>query len=290
MLMKFGFVFTNYNNSIFTRKAVESIYAGRKSQNAYIVIVDNKSEDDDVSSLKQLESEYPCIKVIFNDENIGYFSGLNVGIEYLRGRFPDMEIIVVGNNDLIFPANFLESLQNYEYFDRYGVLAPDIINMDGEHQNPHVISNISAARELVWDLYYFTYTLAVLITYMAAITKRLTQRRDFQQFDIPRRVAQGYGACYILGPLFFQHFEILWAPTFLMGEEFFLTEQLNRRGLYVFYDPRLKLHHHDHATMGKLPGKESWKHAKEAHRIYRQFVRPFWFFGSKLRLDVPEGK
>lgn len=288
--MKIGFVFTNYNNAEITRNAVQSIFTCTKSCDAHVVVVDNRSEHGDVKALKDLEKDYPSIKVIYNTENVGYFNGLNVGIRYLRGKFSDVEVIVVGNNDLTFSADFIENVQRCDGLCKYGVISPDIITMYGEHQNPHVLSDISIVREFIWDLYYSNYFVAIFINYLAGVSHRFTQRTDFHQFEIPRRVTQGYGACYILGPMFFKHFEKLWAPTLLMGEEFFLAEQLSRKGLYVFYDPSLKVYHHDHATMGKLPGKELWKHAKEAHRIYRQFVRPFWILGSRLRLDVPEGK
>lgn len=270
--MKVGFVFTNYNNSHYTRDVIYSITLNKNYSDSCIVIVDNKSETVDVELLKIIEQDYPSVKIIYNDDNSGYFKGLNIGIEYLRGKYSDLDHIVIGNNDLFFPPNFIDTLySNCSLFGQYPVISPDLLTLDGVHQNPHVIEKISKKREIIYDLYYSNYYLSVLIGYAARITKRFTDRSDEEQFEIAQTIYQGYGACYILGPLFFKHFSVLWAPTFLMGEEFFLSKQLEEKNMKVYYEPTIKVNHHDHATMGKLPGKKLWKISKDSHKIYRKY-------------------
>lgn len=270
--MKVGFVFTNYNNSHYTRDVIHSITLNKNYADSYIVVVDNKSETVDVELLKIIEQDYPSVKIIYNDENSGYFKGLNIGIEYLREKYTDLNHIVIGNNDLFFPPDFIDTLySNSSLFKQYPVISPDLLTLDGVHQNPHVIEKISKKREIIYDLYYSNYYLSVLIGYAAKITKRFTDRSDEEQFEIAQTIHQGYGACYILGPLFFEHFSLLWAPTFLMGEEFFLSKQLEKKGMKVYYEPTIKVNHHDHATMGKLPGKKLWKISRDSHKIYRKY-------------------
>lgn len=270
--MKVGFVFTNYNNSHYTRQVIHSISLFDNWDNSYVVIVDNKSEVYDLELLKSIKKDYPSVEFIFNEVNSGYFKGLNIGIKYLKDKYKDLNLVVVGNNDLFFPSNFLDILNNRKsIFGKYPVVSPDLLTLDGIHQNPHVIEKISKRREIIYDIYYSNYYLSVLIAYVAKITKRFTDRSDEKQFEIAQPINQGYGACYILGPLFFEHFSLLWAPTFLMGEEFFLSKQLDEKGMKVYYDPAIKVNHHDHATMGKLPGKKLWKISRDSHRIYRQY-------------------
>ena len=97
-----------------------------------------------------------------------------------------------------------------------------------------------------------------LIGYLSNATKKITDRDDEEQFEVAQTIYQGYGACYILGPLFFENFDLLWAPTFLMGEKnFFLSKQLEKKGMKVYYEPSIKVNHHDHATMSKLPSKKA---------------------------------
>lgn len=270
--MKFGFVFTNYNNSQYTKDVIHSLSINKNFDDCFIVIVDNNSEADDLDNLKKINTNYPSVKIIFNVENCGYFKGLNIGIKYLRDKNPDIDFITIGNNDLYFSLDYLDAIiDKRNLFDKHPVVSPDLITLDGVHQNPHVIDKISKSREIIYDLYYSNYYLSVLIGYAAKITKRFTDRSDEDQFEIAQTIHQGYGACYILGPLFFENFSSLWAPTFLMGEEFFLSKQLEQKGMKVYYEPSIKVNHHDHATMGKLPSKKLWKISKESHKIYRKY-------------------
>jgi GT2 family glycosyltransferase len=271
-----GFVFTNYNNAICTIEAVKSIHLNEKGVDVPIVIVDNKSDDVDIGILKQINNDFRNTHIIFNNENIGYFKGLNKGIEYLLNSSHNISYIVVGNNDLVFPSNFVQSIHNnLKQFDLYAVISPDIVTLDGVHQNPHVVEKISIFRELIYDLYYFHYWLALAINFIAKITKLFTDRRDENQYEIAQAIYQGYGACYILGPLFFKHFNLLWAPTFLMGEELFLSKQLESKGLQIYYEPNIVVKHHDHATVSKIHSKRIWQISRASHKVYRKYVKVF---------------
>ena len=274
--MKIGFVFTNYNNSHFTREVIYSLSLNEEWNNYCVVVVDNNSDEKDIDQLKKIQREYPNIHLILNQENLGYFKGLNTGIKYLRSEEEKIDHIIIGNNDLIFPEGFIHSIySNLNIIDNYAVISPNIITMDGVHQNPHVVEKISTFRELVYDLYYMNYSIAVIITKIAAVTKAFTDRNDEELFDVAQTIYQGCGACYILGPLFFSNFESLWAPTFLMGEELFLSKQLASKNLQIYYEPSIIVNHHCHATINNIPNKKFWEIARESHRVYRKYVKIF---------------
>lgn len=271
-------MFTNYNNSPVTREAIASIDAAAARDRVRVVIVDNGSDPGDVRALKSIAQEFPNTHLILNDENVGYFRGLNIGMGVLRQRWPQVEYVVVGNNDLVFPANFVDKLQEHaEVFDLHAVVAPDLITPDGVHQNPHVLFPIGRMRKVVWDIYFFGYWAALAIRHLARLTRNLSVRREnaigSDLFQSAGPIEQGYGACYILGPVFFRHFTRLCAPTFIMQEEFFIGEQLNTIGQMVYYDPRFVVLHHDHATVDMLPGRRHWELSKDAHRVYKRYLR-----------------
>jgi GT2 family glycosyltransferase len=236
--------------------------------------VDNKSDDANRVALRELGATCSNVDLIFNDENIGYFPGLNVGLKYLRDRYPAIDYIVVGNNDLVFPPEFSSRLHdNLRCLESHAVISPDIVTVDGVHQNPHVIAAISKRRELIYDLYYSSYVFAKIIGKVAKLTRVVTDRHDEQHWRIARPIYQGHGACYILTPIFFRHFEELWAPSFLMGEEFFLSKQLSDKGMQVYYEPAIQVVHHWHASVGNIPSKKIWEISREAHKTYRKYVR-----------------
>ncbi len=271
--MQIGFVVTNYNSSNYTNELVNSLNKFNQSLAYPIVIVDNNSDDNNIVELKLLKEKYSNVHVIFNKINHGYFRGLNIGINYIKDTFKDITHLVVGNNDLIFSEGFIVSILNKsELFFKYPVISPNIITLDNEHQNPHVIEKISKFRELVYDIYYSSYFLAKTIKKIAQLTKGFTDRKDEEQHEIAQSIYQGYGACYILGPLFFENFDLLWAPTFLMGEEFFLSKQLESKNFKVYYEPTIVIKHQLHSSMNNVPSKKIWQIARESHKEYRKYV------------------
>jgi GT2 family glycosyltransferase len=273
LTLNIGFVFVNYNNSIITHELIKSLRAQNAEHNFPIVIVDNASSDKDVKILHEIRATEKNVIVLFSNENIGYFKGLNKGIAYLREKYQS-NCMIIGNNDLLFPDGFIQSLYtNNKIFDSYPVISPNIVSSTGVHQNPHVINNISFFREVIYDIYYSNHLVSKLILFLAKITKKVSDRADELEHEKSGLIYQGHGSCYILGPLFFEHFESLYAPTFLFGEELFLTIQLREKGFKVYYEPEIVVIHEGHSSIDKFPSKVMWKFGKIAHKEYRKHIR-----------------
>lgn len=278
-MMPVGFVFTNYDNARYTRGAVASLHAQASvaAGDVRVVIVDNASRADDVAALRAIAREFPGTELLLQDRNLGYFPGLNVGIRHLRRAPRPVAHMVVGNNDLEFPPDFVLRVREHaEVLERWAVVAPDLVAPDGQHQNPHVLRPIGRARRAVWDVYFGSYAAARLVGAAARATRRFTVReenaRGSRLHERAGPIEQGYGACYLLGPEFFRHFEALCAPTFLMQEEFFLQEQLRLIGQQTYYDPRFVVRHHHHATMGAMPGRRHWELSRASHLTYKRYL------------------
>lgn len=273
--MKIAYVCTNYNNSSFTLAAVDSLMRNT-GHDIEVFVVDNASSEAEVRKLRPLSQKYPSVQIIESKNNAGYFHGLNVGLKALRHKRPDIEWAVVGNNDLEFSENFCDQLQNNaRALQTHSVVSPDVVTLDGEHQNPHVISKISTLRELFYDLYYLNYHLGRLIFKIAKMFPRVSERSDEEQWQVAGPIYQGHGSCYVLGPRFFLQFTEFWAPTFMMSEEFFLSKQLKDVGEQVYYEPKIKVIHHWHGALEQLPSRRRWDMARDAHREYRKYVKVF---------------
>lgn len=275
--MRVGYVCTNFNTAAYTATALRSFYEGVPRDAAIAVVVDNGSRPDDVARLRELQREFPQATILYRTDNVGYFAGLNIGLAQIRRAHPEVEHVVVGNNDLTFFSGFHEALASCEdVLSRWAVLAPDLLTPTGQHQNPHVLAPISRARRFVWALYFAAYPLAVVIRAFAQASHPITGRpervgnADWHSQSGP--ILMGYGACFVLGPRFFARFDRLFAPTFLMQEEFFLAEQLRSVGQQVYYEPRLRVQHRDHASVGQLPNRRLWQLSRDAYQVYRDYL------------------
>lgn len=270
-IMKVGFIFTNYNNSQITIQAINSILQLEGDVESYIVVVDNNSTENE----KKILSDYSfnhTTTIHFSEKNLGYFSGLNFGLELIYKKNINFDYLIIGNNDLIFPKEFFNQILSKKLLiEKYPVISPNIITLDGIHQNPHVINKISLTREFIYDIFYFNYYLSVVIRKLAKLTARFTDRSDEQFYNIPQEIKQGYGACYILTKKFINEVKTLWSPTFMMGEEYFFSLQLQKLGYKFFYEPSIVVRHQCHATMGQLQSKFMWSLARDAHKVYRKY-------------------
>lgn len=273
--MKLAYVCTNYNNSAFTIDAVTSLMRNT-NHDIEVIVVDNASRDEEVAKLRPLAVRFPSLHVIESKGNTGYFRGLNIGFKALRRLRPDIDWVVAGNNDLEFDEDFCDCVESYiNEFRSHSVISPDIVTLDGAHQNPHVISDISTIREIFFDLYYSNYYVGQVIYKLAKMFPRVSERSDEQEWQVPRPIYQGHGSCYLLTPRFFSQFTEFWAPTFMMSEEYFLSKQLKDVGEKVYYDPRIRVTHHWHGSLEKLPSRRRWDMARDAHREYRKYVKVF---------------
>lgn len=267
---------TNYNNSDHTISLFNSLKKD-SSLDFFMVVVDNQSNQSSIAELRCILSE-DRVKVIFEKRNLGYFGGLNVGIEWARERQRkfNFDLWLVGNNDLRIDRDFSSGISAAsDTFSKYPVVSPDIVTLDGTHQNPHVINSISPFREFIYDIYHYSYPIAKLVVFCANLSKIFTDRKDELQHDYAQEIYQGYGACYFLTKAFFEIFDSLPNCSFLMYEEFFLSKQLSDHGLKMFYEPRLKILHYCKGSTGLIPRKKMWEFSREAHLKYRRYVGIF---------------
>ena len=271
--MRYGYVCTNFNNSHLTMKAIETLM-GNAVRPEIVVVVDNKSTPDEAAMLKAIKERFDCVRILLNPENVGYFSGLNLGLDAVRSE--DLDCCIVGNNDLEFPTGFGEQLATV-IRDRASdpVISPYIETLDGFPQNPHVVSGISRARELMYDLYYSNFSIARLVRMIAKVSHRVSDRTDEQAFGVSQYIYQGHGSCYVLTRKFFEEFGSLWAPTFMMSEEYFLSKQLSDAGYQVYYDARITVQHRCNGSIQAIPARRAWGMARDAHRVYRRYVKPW---------------
>ncbi len=262
--MKVAFICVNYNNFSHTYEYIKSIEAIKSQHDVTIVVVDNASEDHDLNALRALNS--PDLKLILSPENVGYFKGLNKGIEAIAVK--EYDYVLVGNNDLTFDSKFLAELQAVETVNDVLVLAPNIIRTDGVHQNPHIASKFSKVQRIYRRIYYRHYLFAVALQSVYNLFKPMIVPEDRIGNNVQQEIFTGYGACYILNRQFFSHFKQLDAPIFLMGEELILANQVAGVKGKIVYMPNLVVHHHDHASIGKVPVRKLYEFSRQSYQHY----------------------
>lgn len=214
-----------------------------------IIVVDNGSNDGTYEKLKE---KYPQknIRIICSHENLGFARGNNLGIREVEDY--ENSITVVCNSDLRFKQREFGEILERDYLDdKFGVWAPDVMSEDNRiHENPsinEISSDIALRRELrrfavvrsICDKRLYTFA-RIINRFVLSKSKKLDWRKSISNDSVPIKV---HGACFALGPRFFDVYDGLYEGTFLFQEENILSDMCRRKGLRMVYEPKAKVIH-----------------------------------------------
>ncbi|HPE39846.1 MAG TPA: glycosyltransferase [Bacteroidales bacterium] len=123
--MKLSVVIVNYNVSHFLRQCLHSVLIAIEHIDAEVFVVDNRSVDDSVSMVK---SEFPNVKLIVNEENVGFSRGNNVAIRQAKGEY----VLLLNPDTLVEKDTFTDTIQYMDQHPDVGSLGLKMINGKGE--------------------------------------------------------------------------------------------------------------------------------------------------------------
>ncbi len=115
----------------FTKDCLESIQRHTAEQYE-LIFVDNGSTDGTVSWLKSQTGKTSTIRIVENNQNLGFAKGCNQGIEAAHGEF-----IMLLNNDVIVTEGWLGGMLECLRHDRNtGIVGPMTNNISGTQKVP----------------------------------------------------------------------------------------------------------------------------------------------------------
>ena len=125
--MRLSVVFLNYNTRDLTRQALSSVLAAAEGLEAEIFVVDNASAD---GSTDMVAEEFPQVKLICNEANVGFAAGNNVALRQVTGEY-----VLLINTDTIVRRDALHTM--VEFLDEHpeaGACGCKILDPDGTLQ------------------------------------------------------------------------------------------------------------------------------------------------------------
>lgn len=122
--MDVSIIIVNYNTKELLDQCLKSIINYTKGCSYEVIVVDNKSTDGSKDFFKK---EYPNIKYIYNEENLGFGRANNVGARYASGEY-----LFLLNSDTILISDAISELYiKAKEVPRLGVAGCHLINSDG---------------------------------------------------------------------------------------------------------------------------------------------------------------
>jgi GT2 family glycosyltransferase len=212
-------IILNWNNYEDSKRCLDSLRAATYP-NLRVMVVDNGSAD---GSGERLQADSPDLRFVFNDKNLGFSRGCNVGI---RAALEDEHCayVLLLNNDAVVSAHFLErAVEIAEADRRIGMVGGKIF------QAP--------------DSDVLSYAGGYVSRWRGQTVVRGFGEVDRGKFEEPCEVG------FIIGALLLIKREVLEQVGLLPEEYFFGVEDLDyslmvqRRGYKLYYVPQFIAYH-----------------------------------------------
>lgn len=125
--MDISIIIINYKTPKLTINCINSIFALNNNINKEIILIDNNSLDNSVNLIKKNFANK--IKIIENNENLGFAKANNQGANISKGKY-----LLFLNSDTIIKKSFFKTCFNILEYKNIGAVSPRLKNYDGSNQ------------------------------------------------------------------------------------------------------------------------------------------------------------
>lgn len=212
----------NYNGLNDTCALIDSITFNEDME---VIVVDNGSKENEADILQE---QYPNIKAIRSDQNLGFAGGNNLGIKAAKGKY-----LYLINNDTVFKEfNPQVLIQRLESTSEIGMVCPKI--------------------RFAWGntpIQFAGYTPLSPIT----IRNRAIGfgEEDNGQYDSPHQTPYAHGAAMMLKREVIDKVGLMPECYFLYYEELDWSMMITRAGYEIWYEPTSTIYHKESQSTGQ---------------------------------------
>ena len=241
-------------------------YTDKKISNLYVI--DNASNDDSVSFLKE---NYSSIKVIINKKNLGYAGGYNEGVKSIKADY-----YVFINTDVEVTSNWLNPLFNkMESNSNIGACQPKILS----EKNKNYFEYAGASGGYI-DFLGYPYCRGRIFD---------TIEKDYGQYNEEKEVFWTSGSCMIIQSSLFHKLNGFDKDFFAHMEEIDLCWRIKRKGFINYCIPKSVIYHVGGETLSYLNPKKTYLNFRNNLIMISKndrFINLLYKIPSRLILDI----
>ena len=211
--MKLSVVIVNYNVRTYLEQCQQSVRKALEGIEGEVFVVDNHSTDD---SVKVLRSDYPWVKLIENEENMGFARANNLAIRQAQGEY----VLLLNPDTVVHDDTFQKVLAFMDEHPKAGGAGVKMHNADGS-----VAPESRRALPTIW----------VSFLKMLGFTKHYYMKH--LPWDEPGRIDVISGAFCFLRRKAIDEVGLLDEDFFMYGEDIDLSYRLLKGGWENWYLP-----------------------------------------------------
>jgi len=212
-------VILNWNGVGFLEKFLEKVV--RHSGDAQIIVADNASTDNSIS---YLESNFPGIRIIKNDENGGFAKGYNDALKQVDSKY-----YMILNSDIEVTENWLDPLYRIMQDEKVAGCQPKVLSYNDKGSFEH-----AGASGGFMDKNYFPFCRGRLFH---------TIEKDEKQFENTTEIFWATGAALMIRADLFHGANGFDADFFAHMEEIDLCWRLKKQNYKFFVVPESTVYH-----------------------------------------------
>jgi GT2 family glycosyltransferase len=224
-------IIVNWNTRDLLRDCLNSVYAETKETSFEVLVMDNASSD---GSAEMVTREFPQVRLIENEENLGFARANNQAIRQCRGDY-----ILLLNPDTVVLSGALDKMVAFmRAHPDIAASGPMILNADGSPQ-PSAFRNFHPAgscTDFLLKEAVATYPLRLLISKLG--------KRETYNSPHPQQVAWVCGACMMMARAAVDRVGLLDEQYFLYAEEADWFYRLKRVGGKAYFIPEARIIHY----------------------------------------------
>ena len=218
-------IILNWNGKELTLDCLKCL-AKVQYDNYKVLVVDNGSTDD---SVKVIEQNFPNVKILQLDKNIGYAAGNNAGFEHINNK--NTEYVIFLKNDTIVDPNFIEPLvkplmENSEIYQT----VPKIFYADKPNK--------------IW------YAGGKVNKWFGLVCHEGIRKFDSESFKNSKLTDYATGCCFCIRTEDYAEFGGFDTSFPMYGEDVDLSLRIIAKGKDILYEPNSVIWHKVSASVG----------------------------------------
>jgi len=224
---RLSIIIVNYNTGGLLERCLFSVFENAPDADVEVFVVDNASSDD---SLQRISKFGRRLKLISNQENLGFARGCNKGLKESRGEY-----VLFLNPDTEIQAGALTKMISFmEAHKEVGFLVPKICLPNGEFQQ----DSIGPFPSLLHILLFWS-SLGTIFPFV----RRLVYRRYLKP-EGAFQVDWGTGACLLCRGELLEKLKGFDEDFFMYHEDTDLCYRARRIGAKVYFYSGAEIVHH----------------------------------------------
>lgn len=255
MIMDISFVIVNWNTAELLYNCLNSIKETVRKYEYEIILVDNGSTDNSISVA---EKNFPEVKIIKNEKNIGFSRAVNKGIFLSVGKY-----VCLLNTDTVLLSCAIDNLIIYlNQNEKTGVAGGQLLYEDGRKQN-----SFDNFPTLITELFNKS-----LLRFL--FPKKFPGK--LKNHDSPLNVESIIGACMLIKRECIEKAGLLDEDYFFFLEETDWCYRISKAGYDIAFVPSARIIH--------LQGKSA-KKANIKSRVEYYYSRYLFFKKNRQRIS-----